>query len=204
MQTKGQGQSGRKRISVAMAVYNGEAYLKEQLDSILQQLQKNDELVISDDGSTDCTLDIVRAYAATDKRIQILEGPGRGIKQNIANAIAHTSGAYIFLADQDDVWKPEKVARVLQEFQEKKCHVVVHDCIVTNENLQQVIYPSFLITADMERVCGTISGKINILAAVWLFAGSLCRISFRYQTISRCMISGLAQSTTGTREDAAF
>ena len=143
MQTKGQGQSGRKRISVAMAVYNGEAYLKEQLESILQQLQKNDELVISDDGSTDCTLDIVRAYAATDKRIQILEGPGRGIKQNIANAIAHTSGAYIFLADQDDVWKPEKVARVLQEFQEKKCHVVVHDCIVTNENLQQVIYPSF-------------------------------------------------------------
>lgn len=74
MQTKGQGQSGRKRISVAMAVYNGEAYLKEQLDSILQQLQKNDELVISDDGSTDCTLDIVRAYAATDKRIQILRG----------------------------------------------------------------------------------------------------------------------------------
>ncbi len=143
MQTKGQGQSGRKRISVAMAVYNGEAYLKEQLDSILQQLQKNDELVISDDGSTDGTLDIVRAYAATDKRIQILEGPGRGIKQNIANAIAHTSGAYIFLADQDDVWKPEKVARVLQEFQEKKCHVVVHDCIVTNEKLQQVIYPSF-------------------------------------------------------------
>lgn len=140
------GKEGRctmKRVSVAMAVYNGEKYLKEQLDSILQQLGEKDEIVISDDGSNDHTICMIRSYAAADPRIRLVFGPGLGTKQNIANAIRQTQGAYIFLADQDDVWKPEKVQRVLQVFREKKCHVVVHDCIVTNADLQRVIYPSF-------------------------------------------------------------
>ena len=115
------------RVSVAMAVYNGEAYLKEQLDSVLQQLGKKDELIISDDGSTDQTIPIIEAYKKKDPRIRLIFGQGRGIKQNIANAIAHTKGAYIFLADQDDVWMPDKVKRVLAVFRETKCHVVVHD-----------------------------------------------------------------------------
>ncbi|MDE7311097.1 MAG: glycosyltransferase family 2 protein [Eubacterium sp.] len=132
-----------KRVSVAMAVYNGEAYLEEQLDSILRQLGGRDEIVISDDGSTDRTLRIVRSYARSDARIRLVYGQGKGTKQNIANAIAHADGAYIFLADQDDVWMPNKVERVLAVFREKKCHVVVHDCIVTDAERKQVIYPSF-------------------------------------------------------------
>lgn len=132
-----------KRVSVAMAVYNGEKYLKEQLDSILRQLGEKDEVVISDDGSTDHTKALVRSYAAADTRIRLVAGPGLGIKQNIAHAVSQAKGAYIFLADQDDVWKPEKVKRVLEVFREKKCHVVVHDCIVTEEDLEHVIYPSF-------------------------------------------------------------
>ncbi len=132
-----------KRVSVAMAVYNGETYLKEQLDSILQQLGDNDEIVISDDGSQDHTIEIIRSYQAADHRIRFVHGPKLGTKQNIANAIGQANGAYIFLSDQDDVWMPHKVKRVLEEFHEKKCHVVIHDCIVTNADLQQVIYPSF-------------------------------------------------------------
>jgi len=132
-----------KRVSVAMAVYNGEKYLNAQLDSILQQLGEKDEVVISDDGSTDHTAAMLRSYAAADGRIRLAAGPGLGIKQNIANAIGESKGAYIFLADQDDVWKPDKVKRVLEVFCEKKCHVVVHDCIVTGADLQHVIYPSF-------------------------------------------------------------
>lgn len=108
-----------KRVSVAMAVYNGETYLKEQLDSILQQLGDNDEIVISDDGSLDHTIEIIRSYQAADHRIRFVHGPKLGIKQNIANAIGQTNGAYIFLSDQDDVWMPHKVKRVLQEFHEK-------------------------------------------------------------------------------------
>lgn len=126
-----------------MAVYNGEKYLKEQLDSILQQLGEKDEVVISDDGSADHTAAIIRSYAVADARIRLVAGPGLGIKQNIAHAVSQAQGAYIFLADQDDVWKPEKVKRVLEVFREKKCHVVVHDCIVTEADLEHVIYPSF-------------------------------------------------------------
>ena len=132
-----------KRVSVAMAVYNGEKYLKEQIDSILQQLGEKDEIVISDDGSMDHTIALIQSYAAADARIRLVNGPGLGIKQNIAHAVSQTKGAYIFLADQDDVWKPEKVERVLEVFREKKCHVVVHDCIVTDADLGHVIYPSF-------------------------------------------------------------
>lgn len=132
-----------KRVSVAMAVYNGEKYLKQQLDSILPQLGRQDEVVISDDGSTDDTIKIIKAYQADDARIRLISGPRLGIKQNIAHAAGQTAGRYIFLSDQDDVWKPDKVRRVLDVFREKKCHVVVHDCIVTNADLTQVLYPSF-------------------------------------------------------------
>lgn len=131
------------RVSVALAAYNGEKYLKKQLDSILGQLGPRDEVVVSDDGSADHTLNIIRDYCAADARIRLVHGPGKGIKQNIANAIAHTNGTFIFLADQDDVWMPDKVRRVLQVFWEQRCHVVVHDCVVVGEDLTQVIFPSF-------------------------------------------------------------
>ncbi len=132
-----------KRVSVAMAVYNGETYLREQLESILEQLGSKDEIVISDDGSADHTIEMIRSYASKDPRIRLVAGPRRGTKQNIANALMQTEGAYLFLADQDDVWKPEKVKRVLEVFREKKCHMVVHDCVVVNADRSQVIYPSF-------------------------------------------------------------
>lgn len=132
-----------RRVSVAMAVYNGEKYLGEQLESILRQLGREDEVVVSDDGSTDHTIELIESYRASDPRIRLLQGPGRGVKRNISNALANVSGRYIFLSDQDDVWMPGKVQRVLQTFREQKCHVVVHDCIVTRADLNQVIYPSF-------------------------------------------------------------
>lgn len=131
------------RVSVAMAVYNGENYLHQQLESILGQLGPHDELIVSDDGSYDRTLAIISSYAANDPRIRLIYGPGKGIKQNIAHAIANALGKFIFLADQDDIWKPDKVRRILQVFHEQKCHVVVHDCIVTKEDGRQVLYPSF-------------------------------------------------------------
>lgn len=134
-----------KRISVAMAVYNGEKYLKEQLDSILMQLNEKDEVVISDDGSTDGTASLVQAYQKRPggPQIRLVKGPGRGIKQNIACALGHARGRFLFLADQDDVWMPHKVRRMMQVFYKERCHAIVHDCIVTKEDLKEVIYPSF-------------------------------------------------------------
>lgn len=132
------------RVSVAMVTYNGAAYLREQIDSILNQLEDRDELVISDDGSSDDTRSILQEYKKRDRRICLLQGPGQGIKKNVENALANTRGRYVFLADQDDIWMPDKVRRVLQVFEEQQVFVVVHDAkVFQGEDSAQILLDSF-------------------------------------------------------------
>ncbi len=98
-------------ISVCMATYNGEKYIKEQLDSILIQLDKTDEVIISDDNSTDKTVEVIRSY--DDKRITIYESQKfRSPIFNFENTLHYAKGDYIFLADQDDIWMPNKVKSI--------------------------------------------------------------------------------------------
>lgn len=117
-------------ISVCMATYNGEKYLRKQLESILKQLGECDEVIISDDMSEDKTLEIVRSF--DDKRIKIvLHEENHGFTSNFENAIKRASGDYIFLADQDDEWCDNKVSIMLQYL--KDYDFVVSDCITVNE-----------------------------------------------------------------------
>jgi len=129
------------KVSVAMASYNGERYIAEQIKTILVNLSDNDELVISDDGSTDKTKAIVKGFK--DKRIKLIDGPKNGVKQNFANAIEHCSGDVIFLSDQDDIWEKNKVVRVLAAFRKNKCSLVVHDCEVFDSGSGEIIEKSF-------------------------------------------------------------
>lgn len=102
-------------ISVCMATHNGEKYIKEQVDSILCQLAHDDEIIVSDDGSTDGTLLILQGYK--DNRIKIFhfQQPGHAKKaslnvaRNFENALKRAKGDYIFLSDQDDKWMKDKV-----------------------------------------------------------------------------------------------
>ncbi len=128
-------------ISVAMATYNGEKYIKEQLESILLQLENQDEVIVSDDGSTDHTLKIIESL--NDQRIKILKGPRNGVKQNFAHALSFCKGKYIFLSDQDDIWLENKVKHVLTCFEEKKCDCITHNCDVVNSNHSEVLIESF-------------------------------------------------------------
>ena len=128
-------------ISVALASFNGEKYIAKQLESILPQLAPSDEVVISDDGSTDGTLEIARNIK--DKRIKIFERPKNGVKQNFGNAISKCSGKYIFLADQDDIWLPDKVSEVLKVFESQKCKCVVHDAEVFDSETNKIVIKSF-------------------------------------------------------------
>lgn len=82
--------------SVCVATYNGEKYIEEQLRSILIQLRPDDEVIVSDDGSTDRTCAIVESLA--DPRIRLLHHNGHDFKQNFVHALQHAQGEYIFLS----------------------------------------------------------------------------------------------------------
>lgn len=92
-------------LSIAMTTYNGEKYLREQLDSILNQTYSDFELIICDDCSKDNTRQILSEYAAKDSRIKIFfNEENLGFKKNFEKAISLCSGEYIALSDQDDIW----------------------------------------------------------------------------------------------------
>ncbi|MBQ6441366.1 MAG: glycosyltransferase family 2 protein [Lachnospiraceae bacterium] len=130
-------------ISVAMTTRNGERYLGAQLGSILIQLEETDELVVSDDGSTDGTPAILQALADKDPRVRLIQGPREGIIANYEHVIRACRGEVIFLSDQDDVWKEDKVKKVMDALEKTGASLVMHDAAVMNEDLTEVLYPSF-------------------------------------------------------------
>ncbi|MBF8807707.1 MAG: glycosyltransferase family 2 protein [Enterococcus lacertideformus] len=129
--------------SVCMATFNGGRYLREQVESILKQLSMEDELIISDDGSVDETCKIIRDYAYKDNRIKFTEGPKQGLIANFCHAIQQTRGEIIFLADQDDIWLPDKVAKITSYFESHPQQlVVVSDLVIVDSQLNE-IHPSY-------------------------------------------------------------
>ncbi len=141
-------------ISVCIATYNGSKYIKEQLQSILKQLGEEDEIIISDDGSTDDTVNIIRGIE--DPRIILLHHKknvdmryvfGKGFRyatNNFENALKEAKGKYIFLSDQDDVWHTGKVSKMLQALK-------VYDLVQCNCNIigtDGIEIQSFLFHSD--------------------------------------------------------
>ena len=122
--------------SVAMAFYNGKKYIKEQVNSILDNLEINDELIISIDDDSDGSKEILEKLALEDPRIRLVKGPGKGVVKNFQNAIRECRGEIIFLADQDDVWKSEKVSCVMKAFEDPKVTAVVHNADIVDEDLK--------------------------------------------------------------------
>lgn len=131
------------RISVALASYNGEKYIAEQLASIQKNLSERDEIVVSDDGSTDGTREIVTSFMEKDARIRLVEGPRQGIIANFEHALKECRGEYLFLSDQDDVWAEDKVEKVMRAFEKEQVSLVIHDVVVMNETLDEVRMLSF-------------------------------------------------------------
>lgn len=99
-----------------MATYNGQQYIKNQLQSILTQINQDDELVIVNDASIDSTVFIIKEFQ--DSRIKLIENKiNLGVVKTFERAINNAIGDIIFLSDQDDVWLPNKVEKILEVFQ---------------------------------------------------------------------------------------
>lgn len=106
-------------ISVAMCTYNGEHFLHAQIDSILGQTYPHLEIVIVDDCSTDSTPDIINNYAKKDPRIRFIRNESNiGFIRNFQRALENCHGSLIALADQDDIWLPEKITTLHQEIED--------------------------------------------------------------------------------------
>lgn len=100
-------------ISVAICTYNGERFLQEQIESILAQTYKNLEVIVVDDCSTDKTVDIIKTYSEKDSRIKLFRNEVNfGFNKNFEKAIDLTSGDYIAISDQDDIWLPHKLQQL--------------------------------------------------------------------------------------------
>ncbi len=143
-------------ISVAMASFNGEKNIERQISSVLENLNTDDELVISDDGSTDETLDIINGFC--DRRIKVVIGPQKGLVKNFENAVRECNGEYIFLCDQDDYWYAGKVQKVLEGFEGNNYLLIEHDARVVDGN-GEIIYPSFFQYRRVRR--GTLKNLVR-------------------------------------------
>lgn len=162
-------------ISICIATYNGARYIGEQLASILKQLSAEDEVVVSDDGSTDGTLDIVRSF--NDRRIRIVDGPQRHSPTlNFEWALRNAKGDYIFLADQDDVWLEGKVRRCVEELQ--MCDCVVSDAKVT-DSLLNTTSESLFQLMHVKR------GRLSNL--LWRNGYTGCCMAFKREVLSKAL-----------------
>ncbi len=117
------GSRPQQKISVCMATRNGESYVGEQLASILPLLQPDDEIIISDDSSTDRTVQIIKNL--NDRRILLLENNTFFSPIfNFENALKYANGDIIVLSDQDDIWLENKIKLIRERF--RQCPATIH------------------------------------------------------------------------------
>ena len=132
-----------ERIDVLLATYNGEKYLKEQLDSILNQTYKNINLIISDDCSTDSTREILKQYEQKDNRITLyMQEKNLGYVKNFEFLLSKVQSKIYMLSDQDDIWLKDKIKKTYNKLIETNSDLVFTDLEVVDENVN-TIYPSF-------------------------------------------------------------
>ena len=110
--------NSEKKVSIVMATYNGSLHLREQLDSIYSQTRIPDEVVVVDDNSTDGTLKILDEYHHKYGLLYLKNKVNLGVSRNFEKAICNCCGDYIAICDQDDVWMPQKIEKLLAKLSE--------------------------------------------------------------------------------------
>ena len=131
------------QIDILLATYNGEKYLREQIDSILNQTYKNIRLIVSDDCSKDGTRKILEEYKNKDERIKVYyQEKNLGVVKNIEFLLGKVESPYYMLADKDDYWLPEKAGKSLETLKNNNADLVFGDLQVVDENLN-TMYESF-------------------------------------------------------------
>ena len=144
-----------KKIDILMATYNGEKYLVEQLDSIINQTYHNWNLLIRDDNSTDKTLEIIQNYHKKDKRIKILkDNKGNlGIVRNFEELLKSSESEFIMFSDQDDIWVENKLDMYLKMIEKikNKGFMIHSDAILFDKNKSNILKDTFISEKAINR-----------------------------------------------------
>jgi len=146
-------------VSILMAVYNGEMYLQEQLNSIESQTVRDWNLIVRDDGSSDQTKEIIREFAGrVSQKVVLLDSDSdkHGPKYNFFALLNETQDSYIMFCDQDDVWKKDKIEKTVAKMQsiEKNAPgtpVLVHTDLEVVDAKGNTISKSFFDSANLKK-----------------------------------------------------
>jgi len=145
-------------VDILLATYNGEKYLPEQINSILSQSFSNFTLYIRDDGSTDSTVNIIESYCSIDSRIKFVidDIKARSAGKNFFELIKVSTAEYVFFADQDDIWLPNKIEISLSKIIgiQEPCLLYVNGRVV-NKNLDDLsinVYPPNGLVANFNNI----------------------------------------------------
>ena len=138
------------KVSVVVAVYNAEKYLRQMLESILSQTLNEIEVICVDDGSTDSSLSILKEYEKTDTRISIyvnnIEADGAATARNLG--IMHAKGKYISVLDADDYFEPDMLETLYEEAENTSSDLVIYDGFVYDEKIGADRIPDFIIRRE--------------------------------------------------------
>ena len=181
------------KVSIALATFNGERFLQEQLDSLAGQSLQPFELVVSDDCSSDGTLRILQQFKQTTKFPMIINQNSErlGYRHNFRRALQHCTGDLIAFCDQDDVWYANKLERTVPLFDNPRVMMVYHNAHIfdnssgakrlmldashENQLLAITPFPKFHFSAGLLQIFRTFAKEreASVCCAVWYFAQGL-------------------------------
>ena len=178
-------------VSVLMSTFNGELYLKEQLESVLHQKDIDLKIFIRDDGSTDKTLKIIREYQEKYDNIFLFPGENIGYKKSFMNLIelSNNSSHYYAFCDQDDYWYDNKLINAINMLKENKklnkYELYFSSLEIVDSNLNKIGFKSY---SEDSLLLGTVLSRFNI---------SGCTMVFNQNIIDKLISSGLIKYSIG-------
>lgn len=170
------------KISLVMTTYNGSKYIENQLNSIFNQTLKPDEVVIMDDCSTDNTCEIIERFISNNNLIRwklIKSSSNVGWKRNFYNAINKATGDIIFLSDQDDIWKKNKIEVIVQAFKKEK----KAELFVSNYDTKYIGKDNVIIKNSKKHIGKDYISNINLSGTTFEIIRPGCTMAFKKEML---------------------